>query len=252
PGLKEFTKLRIGNGKALAKAVTESPKYFASLRTNAAKVDALKPAMLAAFQCLRNLYPAAVTPEVYFLVGRMNSAGTVDATKLLIGFDMFGKTDEASIAELGAWHRAVVSPVERLPYIVAHELIHAQQLPPKDNSLLGAALFEGVADFVGELISGQTINPHLHAFARNRHLELWQAFEPAMLGGDKGRWLYQGENATPEWPADLGYYMGYRIAEAYYQRTTDKSAAVRDMLNITDPRAFLKASGYAEKMRGRK
>ena len=42
----------------------------------------------------------------------------------------------------------------------------------------------------------------------------------------------------------MGYYVGYRIVEAYYRRAPDKRAAVRDILRIQDFPAFLAASGY--------
>ena len=48
-------------------------------------------------------------------------------------------------------------------------------------------------------------------------------------------------------PNDLGYFIGYRIAQAYYQRASDKSQAVRDIIAACrgDARDFLARSGYA-------
>ena len=248
PGLADFTRMRIGDAKQLAATVKAYPAYYAALRESSRKVDAYRDTMLASFHCLQSLYPQTMMPEVYFVIGRMNSAGTVDARSLLIGVDMFGNSGTEAMAALGSWHKAVVAPVERLPNIVAHELIHAQQSNGGAETLLAAALNEGVADFIGELICGQTINPHLHAFAKDRHVEMWRAFEPAMRGKDLGRWLYQGDQATADWPADLGYVMGYRIAAAYYAAMPDKARAIRDMLRIADAEAFLRASGYAAQM----
>jgi hypothetical protein len=50
-----------------------------------------------------------------------------------------------------------------------------------------------------------------------------------------------------EWPRDLGYWMGYRIARSYYDRADDKTKAVADILQLTDFAAFLRTSGYAER-----
>ena len=45
---------------------------------------------------------------------------------------------------------------ENIPFIVAHELIHAQQrIPYKYKILLEQCIIEGSADFIGELISGK-------------------------------------------------------------------------------------------------
>ncbi len=56
-----------------------------------------KPQMLASFKKLKEIYPDAVFPNVYFIVGRMNAGGTVTFKGLLIGIDMYGKTDDVSL-----------------------------------------------------------------------------------------------------------------------------------------------------------
>ena len=48
---------------------------------------------------------------------------------------------------------------------------------------------------------------------------------------------------------DLGYYMGYRIAQAYYETHADKQAAIAAILTFRDPERFLRESGYPERMR---
>jgi hypothetical protein len=50
--------------------------------------------------------------------------------------------------------------------------------------------------------------------------------------------------ATADRPGDLGYFIGYRIAQAYYNKQTDKAAAVRAIIEVFDADAFLAASGY--------
>lgn len=248
PGLENFRRLRIRDAQTLAGTIRRAPKYYAALRQSTRRIDEFIPQMRAAFACLKAIYPEATFPPVYFLVGRLNSGGTLDRDGLYIGVDMFGKTGESAMAELNAWQRAVVGPVERLPFIVSHEIIHAQQDDARDNTLLARALREGIPDFIGNLIAGGHINPHLHAFGDVRERELWRAFEKDMSGDEVGNWLYQGDKAKPDWPADLGYYVGYKIAQAYYQRAPDKRTAIRDMLRIRDFPAFLRASGYADDM----
>ena len=63
-----------------------------------------------------------------------------------------------------------------------------------------------------------------------------------MGAGDRSGWLYGGQ---PEGrPADIGYFIGYRIAQAYYDKSEDKQAAVREILQVNEFRAFLVESGY--------
>ena len=248
PGLESFTKLRVGSSCGLLNAITAAPKYYAGLRQPSLKVASYEPRIRASYKKLQEIYPDAVFPDVYFMVGRMTSAGTLTENVLLIGVDMFGKRDEKSLEELGAWHKAVVGSIDRLPFIVAHELIHYQQKYPQsgNQTLLARSINEGSADFIAELIAGSHINPHLHTYGNPLEKELWLEFQKEMNGTDVSNWLYQGDAAKIR-PADLGYYMGYKIAESYYKKATDKKQAIRDILEIRDFRTFLGASGYPNK-----
>jgi hypothetical protein len=250
-GLQEFTRLRIGSSCGLVNSINASPKYYAALREPSLKIASYEKQTRAAFFKLKEIYPGAVFPDVYFVIGRMTSAGTLSDKGLLIGVDMFGKNGDAPVDELSAWHKAVVSSVDRLPFIVAHELIHYQQKYPQKGgewTLLGKAINEGVPDFVAELIAGDTINPHLHKYGNPIEKDLWLEFKKEMNGGDVSNWLYQGEKAVDK-PADLGYYIGYKIAESYYKNAKDKKQAVKDMLEIKDFAKFLADSRYEEKFR---
>ena len=68
-----------------------------------------------------------------------------------------------------------------------------------------------------------------------------------MHGTDLTQWLYnQGSStATADRPGDLGYFIGYRIAEAYYSKQADKIAALRDIIEIRNADDFLTRSGYS-------
>lgn len=248
-GLQEFLRVKIGHSCNLVTAIDGAPKYYASLRAQSAKVENYKPQMLASFVKLKEIYPDSVFPDVYFLVGRMNAGGTVTFKGLLIGTEMYGKTDDASVAELSGWKKSSVGGIERIPFIVAHELIHYQQkygLFDGELNLLGRSLHEGSADFIGELISGGNDNQKLHEYGNPREKQLWLEFKKEMNNKDTSNWLYQGDKAKDK-PADLGYYVGYKIAESYYNRAKDKKQAIKDILDIKDFNQFLKASGYEEK-----
>jgi hypothetical protein len=248
-GLQEFLRSKIGNSCNLVTAIEAAPKYYAGMRAQSAKLDNYKPQMLASFNKLKDIYPDAIFPNVYFVIGRMNAGGTVTYKGLLIGVEMYGKTDEASVGELSGWKRASVGRIEEIPFIVAHELIHYQQkygLDGSELSLLGRSLHEGSADFIGELIAGGNINQQLHEYGNPREEQLWLEFKKEMNNKDVSNWLYQGDRAKDK-PADLGYYMGYKIVESYYNKAKDKKQAIKDILDIKDFKSFLEASGFDEK-----
>ena len=55
-------------------------------------------------------------------------------------------------------------------------------------------------------------------------------------------WLYNTK--PPDKLDDIGYWVGYRIAKAYYQRALHKRQALREILQLADPKAFLAKSGW--------
>jgi hypothetical protein len=259
-GLHDFVRKRLKDAPTLAATVDASARYYSSARPSTLRVAEFEPQIRASFQKLEALYPDAVFPDVYFVVGRLNTGGTPAGSGMLIGAEMYGRTDESSLAGLGDWLHQVLRPVDDLPGIVAHELVHYQQSrssftmvrralmrlqSPLSPSLLAKSLNEGSADYIGEMISGMNINSHVHVWAVPRERELWKEFQRKMLGTDLSGWFSGGDVRAR--PADLGYFIGYRIAQSYYEHATDKRRAIRDILRMSDPEDFLNRSRYAER-----
>lgn len=248
-GLKDFLRLRIKSAENLVSTIDRMPKYYASIRRQTLQVQRMETQMRSAFKKFKAIYPEAVFPDVYFLIGVTSSGGTTGPSGLLIGTEMYGKTAKTPLEELSAWLKVVLSTVEQVPAIVAHESCHYNQ---RYNSaldqrhLLGKSLQEGACDTIGELISGRNINEHLKVYGRTHAAEIWRDFEADMYKPDISKWIYNASNAKDR-PADLGYYMGYLITRAYYNQAKDKKQAVYDILNIQDARAFYEASGVRQK-----
>jgi hypothetical protein len=222
--------------------------YYDAIRPNTMAVDtsrAIKDSIHAAFRRMSALYPDARYCDVYFLIGRLSSGGTTGRNSLLIGTEMNSRDASTPVDELPAWHRAVTGPISGLPHIVAHEMIHTLQAKRAGpQTLLKAAIDEGSADFLSELVSGKRIANPAYAYGDAHEAELWAKFQTQMDSSNVNNWLYQGDRTPPGLPADLGYWMGYKISKVYYDRAADKKAAVREILLYKDPKAFLQASGY--------
>ncbi len=247
-GLNDFVRLRIRSAAELVEAIRRCPRYYASIRESTRRIPAMEAEIRASFVALKRLYPDAVFPDVYFVIGRLSSGGTTSDRGLLIGAEMYGRTPETPTEELGDWLRQVLAPVDRVPHTVAHELIHFQQKYGEQPTLLGQSINEGSADFLAELISGRHANQHIHEFADPREAELWEEFRKRMHGKDVSGWLYGDTEGRPH---DLGYWMGYKITKAYYERAADKQQAIRDILDIRNFDDFLAKSGYPEQPKGR-
>jgi hypothetical protein len=224
-GLRDFIPNRILSASALATHYRRVRARYDSVRSSTERVGEAEPAIRKAFHEFKRIYPGAVFPDVYFVIGRFNSGGTASRNGLLIGAEMYR------------------DPL-RLPSIVAHELIHFQQVGlAVQPTLLVQSFREGSADFVGEMIAGVHINNRAHAYGLAHERELWDEFKAAMTGRSYAGWMYG--DPPGERPADLGYFIGYRIAQSYYSSAADKSAALRDIVRGADVEAILAKSGYA-------
>jgi hypothetical protein len=225
-------------------------KYYASIRTNTFKAAQLKPVFQKSFVNLKNIYPNAIFPPVYFVIGKLNSAGTVSSDGLIIAIDQACMSPTADTSELNNWEKHNISTFKNLPYTVAHELIHFEQDGmASDTTLLAAAIKEGMADFIGELISGKSANERLLIFAKGKEKSIWADFKKEMYLNRGYNWIANSDQETVEKPADLGYWVGYQICKAYYDQAKDKKKAIYEMLHIQDYKKFLEESKFDEKFK---
>ena len=100
-GLKEFDRLRIEGPAKLAATVASHPRYYESLRGREARIAEFEPAIRDSLHAMQRLYPAAIFPDVYIVIGRMNSGGTLSPTGLLVGLEMYGRHEGWPEDELG-------------------------------------------------------------------------------------------------------------------------------------------------------
>lgn len=246
-GLHDFVPHRIENGAELAAVVASHARYYASIRANTLAIDTatrVKAAIRASFRRLAQRCPEALFPDVYFVIGALTSGGTSSSHGMIIGVEMFSRDDSTPMDEMDAWHRAVMGRIADVPSIVAHELIHVQQATlDTPITVLDLAMIEGGADFVSELISGGQLNRIQHAYGDAHEQALKTAFGQAMNSRRVADWFYQGDKSGDH-PPDLGYYEGYKIAEAYYRRASDKRAATCAIMHAANPLDLLRRSGY--------
>jgi hypothetical protein len=243
PGMHDYFTSRVGAFANFSGHLDKEPLYYKAIRENTRMVEKQKPDMIKSFIRLKKLYPKAQFPNVYFVVGRMNSAGTVSDKGLLIGIDQVVRTPDVPLNELTSWEKSATLELNNLPYLIAHELIHFQQRNlAQDTTLLSACIAEGMADFIAELIAGHHANQTVYAFAKGKEAEIWADFKKDMYNRDFGTWLYGGLDEKKNRPADLGYWIGYQICKAYYQNSSNKKQAVFDILHIKNYQEFFKQS----------
>jgi hypothetical protein len=234
-GLHHLAQLRNVTGERIADALAKRPELYTNAKKCMAVLPRVRPRVEAALRELMRVYPQAHTPPVTIAVGRGKPVGVGSPVSgLQIGLE----------ALCGAeWMNPDVE--ERFVHVIAHEYAHVQQvaaLVDKDSpTVLERSLSEGAAEFMAELTSGRTGYTHFPALTQGREKEIETAFAADVDQTDLSRWV---DNSTMEQGNDLGYWVGYRIVKAYYQRAADKRQAVRDILEMSDSKAFLAKSGW--------
>jgi hypothetical protein len=234
-GLRHMMQARNVNAERIARALVDQPELYTNARTCLAALPRIRERLRSSFENLLRRYPGASRPPITILISRgrpVAIAGPGTGVQVAL---------EALCSETAA--RYLGADIEdRFVYLIAHEYIHVHQAPEQPNpTVLERALQEGIADFLGELISGGISNVAVHQIARGRELEIEERFAADLNRRDLSAWF---DNTTTEDVGQLGYWVGYRIAKAYYSSAPDQQAAIRRMIRMTDAHDFLARSGW--------
>lgn len=233
-GVQDFIPDRIISSDALAKMILKNPKYYDDVRANTQKMQSLVPEIRKGFSKLKEIYPDAIFPPVYFVIGRRNSGGTDSDNGLIIGAEMFADTGSRI-------------HLTEVVCIVIHELIHYQQQAHGED-LTTEVMNEGAADFIAELITGNQIDEDTKPYGDSHEEELWKKFQAdATKNQNMNAWLYNGGDAKRVGPPDLGYYMGYKICQSLYEISPDKAAVLKTIVAMKDPKAVIEQSAYSQR-----
>lgn len=258
-GVEIFTPGRIEDAEHMASRVEKlNADYRHAIDTCLPLTAELSRELRAVYLAYHGLLPGYPLPQIHLVFGSGNSGGTATADAQVLGLEVAC--------------RSGISPDEYRSYMrtmFAHETAHSWQ-PQADDSgmpdrLLFAALREGTPDYLASLVTGASPSPERDAFARPRERALWAQFQrdrQTLLARSSGelsrdsaagqafyRWFANYRRAPDDWPHEVGYWVGMRIADHYVARAEDKAQAIRELLELKDPQAILTASGYQERMK---
>lgn len=253
PGLHAMMERRRYSVDSYLDAIERYPRFWASIRGNTLKAGAHAEQIEQGLHRLQRIYPNAKPATVYFTMGALMSGGTTLDDKVLIGAEISMADRTAVTAELpeplaGNLRRHFdTDPVSHLVLLNVHEYVHTQQ-GAFGADLLSVALQEGVAEFVSTLAMEVPSASPAISFGQANLQRVRERFAAEMFSPNWDDWLYN-DTENEFGVRDLGYYVGYAIAEAYYRRSEDKTAAIARLIEI-DYRdaaavdALVDASGY--------
>ena len=248
-GLRAFMALRDYSAELWVKLIRIYPKFWNSIRPNTFTVKSFAPEIETSIKKFRELYPDLKEAKMYFTIGGLRSGGTTMNDMVLVGTEIATGNASTDVSEFpNKWLEGVfkTQQADNLVALNIHEYVHTQQ---KGNAktVLGQSITEGSCDFITELVINKLLQKNYIIYGREHDATLKEDFKFEMFTTAYNNWLYNG--STTKTVADLGYYMGYAICKSYYNNSTDKKKAIKEIieLNYSDSNAvedFLKRSNY--------
>jgi hypothetical protein len=217
-------------------AINSYPKFWSSIRENTFKTDTYVAELNQGIEKIRVIYPELKPAKIYFTIGALRTNGTTVDSLVLIGAEL-AMSDKNTMAsefqeDIQKGRRTYFdsNPIDNLVLLNIHEYVHTQQKPVVDN-LLSYVLHEGIAEFVSVTAMGEpSAAPAINYGKQNDAVK--KKFEAEVFyGNNRHEWLWSdfpNEFNT----RDLGYYIGYQIAEINYNQAKDKQAAIKEMIEL--------------------
>lgn len=235
-GLQRLLEVRNYQPSEYIEAINNMPKFWESIRQNTYKSKELSPLLQKSADQLKELYPAMQPAKIYFAIGAFRTNATVTGDKVLVGCEML-LTDEHTVTEefpesiTWAKNYFASNPINGVDFLMAHEFVHTQQVSSLGGNLLQHTVREGFAEFIGELSSGIPSNTPAVAYGKEHEEALREAFLKDMFKPYTSYWLWSSR-PNPFQQRDLGYAIGYTMAKGYYENATDKSLAIKEMIEL--------------------
>lgn len=257
--------------QALVAKIAKRPKYYQRLARLKPRLRQQEAVIEAGLRNLSAMAGRQVVAPIFYLVGSQVAGGTPveldratpPALGVAIAIDMVSMAPDVDMSEFpqGSGGRA---GLEDIAYVAIHETAHVHQVrgqggldnyrsiyrPGPNSTNLAVAIREGCADYVTFLASGiRRSGPQATYGAANERL-LWTEFQKVMSAPafSAPGWFSGTDPRYPQWPSQIGYWLGDRMCQHYHETAADKQQAMGDLFTAYRPEEVQKfAAAYARK-----
>lgn len=220
------------------------PLFLASIKLWSQQLYTLKDSILYFCNKAQQLYKGKKLNDIYFMISSWNQGGTVVPSGLSIGIQYFCGYDSLNVSEIEKIRASNISARDKLIPVIIHEQIHQWRKYNNTQYVYEACMREGNCDFVAYLVTGQYV-------AVNKR---WTYFESIR---DSIKQVFKNEYAEKRNANDwvsieskkfnfgaAGYYVGFKICEAFYNKAKNKKKAIRQIIEMNNPEYILNASNF--------
>lgn len=235
PEFGEFLKVRERfTAQRYVSDLKSHPKFWRSVRPFTLGVKNDRQEIDVIYHKMAHLYDSFKAPNICFAISPISSGGTTSEGLILIGTEIAAvNPKKVDLSELtGFMGEFLKNNTGKITGMIAHELVHTQQKYTEENeSLLLNAIIEGSASFIADLIMGElTLDKTIFEYGEANEKALWVEFENDFKENktmDETDWFYDYHSDRP---ADLGYYIGYKISKSYFENSDDKNKLLKKSL----------------------
>ncbi|WP_336960333.1 hypothetical protein [Chryseobacterium contaminans] len=248
-GLKAFMEIKKFGKEDYLNVIEKYPGFWNSIRPNTL-IDSKKIKTInRAFRRLGKLYPNNSKGNIYYTIGTLKSGGTTNKEDLLLGVEKITGDKNTVVSELENENIKKIflfTNPSQLEQVTVHEFIHTFQKAGEIN-VLSKAIKEGSCDFIAELALNKKFTAHYLDYGFKNYEKVKSDFKKEMFSKKLENWFYNSNANNP----DLGYFVGYVISKKYYENSSDKKAAIKNIINLdfnneNDVLQFLAISDYFE------
>ncbi len=236
-------------------AIKSYPNFWKSIRPNMLKTNKLATEINNGVNEFKNIYPKMTNAKVYFTIGVFRSPGTTLDSMVLIGSEFaLGDTNIITNEFPDFMQYAVdyyqTNPIKEIAFLNVHEFVHTQQKTAFEGNLLTQSLREGSAEFIAEKATNKNSTTAAIPFGKANDEKVKEKFVEEMFGFNYANWLWSSRRNEFN-VRDLGYYVGYAIANKHYENAHDKTLAIKELIeldytNNTTVADFVDKVGYFE------
>lgn len=246
-GLKDLINKDQLTAKDFVSYMKEHVSFFTSIRPYLTERDTYVSLTQDVLSRFDEVVPDARYKPVFFVIGRNRHGGTLTDAGFVVELqrNVLGLPD----IEWGALDSTQFIPYADLDHMIAHEQVHVTQAPMHlSNSLLRMTLNEGIADYIAYKVTAKKGNEESYSYGDKNYdslLEEWLEDLDKPVGEVRSKWVWNW-GSDMDRPHDLGYYIGFRIAEQYCKRSGQTSESISALVYANDYDFIIKDSGILE------
>lgn len=233
------------------------PRFYQTLRRQSNELIKSEKLIRELVDRFQQLYPSFDPADICIGFGNFSTGGNIEITNsgnlVYIGLEYQGPDNNTITKELPVSIQVYVSRTNFYRTII-HELVHVQQYTHgqkiirtmNGNLLANRIIREGIPDFISQFIAGKGKDGNYVVYGLQNEQELKATLKSELWNPGNGNWFGGNDSLFVKRPRDLGYFMGSRIGEGFYNNHTRANNNLTPLIEIKNLEKFIAQSRYFE------